>query len=127
MIKNNHIIKNEIKNRINIVLMREPYKYKEFIEKYKNVFFENNEIIYENIILFPFKYSDTQTVLNKFIKIIKINHNKYYNPICKTLWVADIKENYGCELFFDYELQDKFCEEKVFDNEKCTVYKYTKI
>lgn len=135
MVKNNDFtnrdVKRQIKNRINIVLTRKPYKYKEFIEEYKNIFFENSQNdFYENIILIPRKYSDMYTVLNKFIKIIETNQSevyKNYNPICKILWVAKSKENSGCELFFDYELENNFCEEKVFDNDICIVYKYTKL
>ena len=76
---NNHDVKQQFKNRINIVLKREPYKYKEFIEKYKNIVIEDNKTdVYENIILIPRKYSDMYTVLNKFIKIIKTNDNEVY-------------------------------------------------
>jgi hypothetical protein len=36
-----------------------------------------------------------------------------------------MKEEYGCDLFFDYNLEDKFCEKKVFENERCSIFKYS--
>jgi len=35
--------KREFKNRLNIILTKEPHKYKEITETYKNVFFTDNE------------------------------------------------------------------------------------
>ena len=116
-----------LKNRLNIIFTREPNKYKEIAEQYKNVLFTNNENIDENILLFPNKYSDTYDVLDKFFKIFFIGGNEIYKkyvPLCKTIWVTKMKKNYGCDLFFDYNLEDKFCEEKVFENERCSIFKY---
>jgi len=116
-----------LKNRLNIVLTREPKKYKEITEQYKNVLFTNDENIHENILLFPKKYSDTYNVLDKFFKIFCIGGNEIYQkymPLCKTIWVTKMKQDYGCDLFFDYNLEDKFYEEKVFENERCSIFKY---
>jgi dihydrofolate reductase len=119
-----------LKYRLNIVLTREPNKYKKTIETYKNIFFIDNENIDENIILIPNKYTDTYIVLNNFLKKFIISENelcKNYIPLCKILWVTKYKEYCSCDLFFDYELENKFYEEKVFDNTLCTIYKYTKL
>ena len=116
-----------LKNRLNIVLTREPKKYKQITEQYKNVLFTNDENIHENILLFPKKYSDTYNVLDKFFKIFCIGGNEIYQkymPLCKTIWVTKMKQDYGCDLFFDYNLEDKFYEEKVFENERCSIFKY---
>lgn len=122
--------KKPLKNRLNIVLTREPSKYKEIVEKYNNVIFTDNENIHENILLFPYKYNDMYSVLDKFFKIFIVGGNEIYKkfiPICKIIWVTKIKHDYGCDLFFDYNLENNVQEEKVFETEKCTIYKYTKL
>ena len=119
--------KRPLKNRLNIVLTREPGKYKEIVEKYKNVLFTDHENIDENILLFPRKYNDAHPILDKFFKIFCIGGNeiyKKYMPLCKTIWVTKLKQDRGCDLFFDYNLEDNFCEEKVFENERCSIFKY---
>ena len=122
--------KRPLKNRLNIILTKDPQKYKEITETYKNVFFTDNEKIHENILLFPNNYNDIYPVLKKFFKIFIIGGNEIYKkyiPTCKILWVTKIKADYGCDLFFDYNLENEFSEEKVFENENCCVYKYTKL
>lgn len=117
-------------SRLNIVLTKYPSKYKEIFETYKNTVFTDNENIYENILLFPKKYSDIYHVLQNFFTIFFIGENKIvkkYTPLCKVLWVTKVKSDYGCDLFFDYNLENEFSEEKVFENENCCVYKYTKL
>jgi dihydrofolate reductase len=121
--------KRPLKNRLSIVLTREPEKYKEITNKYNNVIFTDDENIYENILLFPKKYSDTYPTLDKFFKLFIIGGNEIYQkyiPLCKILWVTKINSDYGCDLIFDYNLEDNFCEEKVFENNTCEIYKYTK-
>jgi len=119
-----------IKNRLNIVLTKQPSKYKEIIEIYKNAFFNDNEKIHENIFLFPKHYNDMHSVLEYFFKLFIMGGNEVYKkhtPTCKVLWVTKVKSDYGCDLFFDYNLENEFSEEKVFENENCCVYKYTKL
>jgi dihydrofolate reductase len=119
--------KRPLKNRLNIVLTREPSKYQEIVEQYKNVLFTDDENIHENILLFPRKYNDAHPTLDKFFKIFCIGGNeiyKKYMPLCKTIWVTKMKQDHGCDLFFDYQLEDRFREEKVFENERCSIFKY---
>lgn len=118
-----------LKHRLNIVLTREPYKYKEIMDNYKNILFTDNENIHENIILFPNHYRNIYPVLNNFFKTFIIGGNeiyKQYIPLCKTLWVTQMKKDFGCDLFFDYNLENEFIEEKVFENNNCKIFKYTK-
>jgi len=120
--------KRPLKNRLTIVLTREPTKYKEIVELYKNVIFTDDENIHENILLFPDKYNDIYPNLDKFFKIFFIGGNEIYKkyiPLCKTLWVTQLKKDYGCDLFFDYNLENVINEEKVFENNKCNIFKYT--
>ena len=122
--------KRPLKNRLTIVLTREPTKYKELTNQYKNVIFTDDENIYENILLFPKKYNEIYPILHEFFKIFVIGGNEIYKkfiPLCKILWVTKLKHSYGCDLLFDYNLEDKFIEEKVFENDKCDIYKYVVI
>jgi len=122
--------KKPLKNRLNIILTREPNKYKNISNTYKNTIFTDNENIHENILLFPKKYNDIYSVLQKFFNIFFIGGNEIFNkyiPLCKVLWVTKIKSDYGCDLFFDYNLENEFSEEKVFENNEYSVYKYTKL
>lgn len=122
--------KRPLKNRLNIVLTREPENYKDIVDNFKNVLFTNDETIHENIILFPNKYKDIYPVLDDFFKIFIIGGNEIYKtyiPLCKTIWVTQIKEEHGCDLFFDYNLENNFNEEKVFENHEFKIYKYTKL
>ena len=121
--------KKPIKNRLNIILTREPNKYKNISYIYKNILFTDNENIHETILLFPKKYNDVYPVLQKFFNIF-IGGNEIFNkyiPLCRALWVTKIKSDYGCDIFFDYNLENEFAEEKVFENNEYSVYKYTKL
>jgi hypothetical protein len=122
--------KETIKNRLYIVLTREPRNYKEIANTCKKNIFKNDDNINENILLFPKSYSTMYSVLQKFLSIFLIDYNKPYKkyiPLCKILWVAKYKIDYGCDLVFDYDLEKAVSEEKVFENCDCTVYKYTKL
>ena len=122
--------KKPLKNRLNIILTREPNKYKNISNTYKNILFTDNENVDENILLFPKKYNDVYPVLQKFFNIFFIEGNEIFNkyiPLCRVLWVTKIKSDYGCDLFFDYNLENEFAEEKVFENNEYSVYKYTKL
>ena len=118
------------KNRLHIVLTREPRNYKEIANICKKNIFKNDDSINENILLFPKSYSTMYSVLQKFFSIFLIDFNEPYKkhiPVCKILWVTKYKTDYGCDLVFDYDLEKTVSEEKVFENCHCTVYKYTKI
>ena len=117
-------------SRLNIVLTKCPSKYKEIFETYKNTVFTDNEKIHENIFLFPKHYNEMHSVLEYFFKLFIMGENEVYikhTPTCKVLWVTKVKSDYGCDLFFDYNLENEFSEEKVFENNNCCVYKYTKL
>uniref|UniRef100_A0A6C0DGP7 Uncharacterized protein n=1 Tax=viral metagenome TaxID=1070528 RepID=A0A6C0DGP7_9ZZZZ len=131
--KNNDVskynIKPPLKNRLHIVLTRETKKYKEITEQIKYVLFNHDGNISENILLFPKKYNDIYDILNKFLQLffpIRYEISKNYIPLCKTIWVAENKEDSNCDLTFDYQLENMFNEEKVFENNKYKIYKYTK-
>jgi len=119
------------KNCLHIVLTREPHNYKKIAETCKKNIFKNDDNINENILLFPKNYSTMYSVLQKFFSIFVIHYDepyKKYIPLCKSLWVTKYKiDYYGFDLFFDYDLEKSVSEEKVFENCRCSIYKYTKI
>ena len=67
--------KNPQKNRLNIILTREPNNYKKITDSYKNILFTDNENIHESILLFPKKYNDIYPVLEKFFNIFFTSMN----------------------------------------------------
>jgi hypothetical protein len=118
------------KNRLHIVLTRETKKYKEITEQIKYALFNHRENISENLLLFPKNYNDTYNILNKFLQLFFPNRfeisKKYIIPSCKSIWVTENKEESSCDLMFDYQLENMFNEEKVFENNEYKIYKYTK-
>ena len=117
------------KNKLYIVLTREPNKYIDLLNTLKNLLFTDYENINESIIVFPKNYNSINNILT-FFKINVASENKRLynapNPVCKTLWVTKYKNNSGCDVLFDYNLENKFNEEKVFEKEGFEIYKYTK-
>jgi len=112
---------NILKPELFVVMMREPNKYKNFVQKYKNILLNKNT----NIVLFPNRYDNiyyTLKIFNYIFGIIPKNE-----MICKRLWITKMKNNYGCEVYFDYQLENYFNEEKVFENNHSTLYKFTLI
>jgi hypothetical protein len=122
--------KRSYKNKLYIVLTREPNKYIELLNTLKNVLFTDCENINENIIIFPKNYKSINNLINFFKKKSSLSENKRLynapNPVCKTLWVTKYKNNSGCDVLFDYKVENKFNEEKVFEKDEFEIYKYTK-
>lgn len=119
-----------LKSELSIVLTKTPGNYKDIIHSYKNILFTEDNNLNEHILLFPNSYKEIHNILNWFFKLFIFKKNKMYkyrNPICKSIWVTQTNKKYGCELFFDYNLEDKFLEEKVFENDNCKIYKYMKL
>jgi hypothetical protein len=112
---------NILKPELFVVMMREPNKYKNFVQKYKDILFNQST----NIVLFPNRYDNIDYTLKKFNYIFGIIPKN--EIICKKLWITKMKNNYGCEVYFDYQLENYFNEEKVFENNHSTLYKFTLI
>jgi dihydrofolate reductase len=98
-----------LNNRLNIILTNNYDKYSKLYEGYDNIYFVN----YKNIInLINYCYKDKT--------IFIVGGNQIYNlllPYCSTIWLTKIKENYDCDLVFDYDIS-KFKNEVTYeDNE----------
>ena len=112
-----------LKNRVNIVLTNNPtyYSYDEKYIKTHELIFTNNEIIHEEIIQNPNKYNQMYPFLNTNFKIIIIGGKQIYEkyfPLCKTVWVTRIKNNYQCDLVIKYDFEKQFKEHCICAEDK---------
>ena len=95
-----------LKNRLNVVLTSNPNE-----TGLNGVIFTNNCKIYDLILSCREKYLEMYPFLNRDFKIIIIGGKKIYNdfiPICDKVWVTQIKKNYNCDLFLDYDYSKLF-------------------
>jgi dihydrofolate reductase len=116
-----------LKNRLNIVLTSTPHLYE---NKNDNVLFTNNSNIYKVILNNKNKYCEMYEFLNKDFKIFCIGGKTIYNqyiPLCDTIWVTHIKQNYNCDLFIDYDYSKQFTEELYKEDDELKIIKYTRI
>jgi dihydrofolate reductase len=119
-----------LKNRLNIVLTRNPYQYTNNIEsEYGNIFFTNDEKINE------FIHSNREKTLESFpflsinFKIFIIGGKQIYEkyiPLCHTVWVTTIKQNYSCDLFLNYEYNQQFIDELVEEDDELKIVEWKK-
>jgi dihydrofolate reductase len=112
-----------LKNRVNIVLTNNPiyYSYDEKYIKIHELIFTNNEKIYEEILENPNKYNQMYPFLNTNFKIIIIGGKQIYEkyfPLCKTVWVTRIKNNYQCDLVIKYDFENQFKENCICAEDK---------
>ncbi len=99
-------------NRFNIVITNNPEKYSKLYSEYVNIIFVNLE---QAINFIHVGYKDKT--------IFIIGGNQIYNlflPYCSTIWLTQIKENYKCDLFFDYNLTN-FTPTITYDDETMTI------
>jgi dihydrofolate reductase len=86
-----------LKDRLNIVITRNKDKYLKIYEKYNNLLFvDENEIV---------KFLFNNNYKNKKIFIIGgLQVYKLLLPYCSRIWLTKIKQNYDCDLIFDYDI-----------------------
>ena len=106
------------KDRINIVLTRNPQEYNDLSELHNNLFFVKNLGMALRIV--------KQHNLKKtfFIGGIKIFNN--YHNLCDILWVTRIKKNYNCDLKIDFEnLTKNFIKDSIIkETDEYIIEKY---
>ena len=113
-----------LKERYNIVLTNNPEFFEEDAKKYENVHFTKDDeklhaiFTKKDLIFFPQLKSDYKI----FIIGGKMLYEKYI-PMCKTIWVTQIKKNYDCDLFFAHDLED-FQKEVIEENDELKIVKY---
>jgi dihydrofolate reductase len=101
-----------LKNRLNIVLSTKPRGElnPKFCEKFKNVLFMNEEKFLQ-FLKNPELYltKEHKTFLNENYKIYLVGGRQVYNNFCQycsTIWITKIKSDYGCDLFFTYDVSN---------------------
>jgi len=119
-------------DRLNVVLTNAPEKYFNYSIMYSNLLFTDNENIHLDIIRNANEYWFRYIFLNKQFKIFYIGGESVYKkfiPLCKTVWVTKIKENYKCDLFFTHDLDhdENFTHNEVINTELFDIIKYTQI
>ena len=126
-----------LKDRLNIVLTSRYDHYNELYKGSKeNVIFTDNQYYYHQILNCPDIYTNKYKYLNnnidKQLSIFIIGGKQVYTrylPICSTVWVSQLKNDYSCDLFLnDYAiiLEDPLMYSKTIYKEYdlFTIYKY---
>lgn len=115
-----------LKNRLNIVLTSLPHLHLDE----KNVLFTDNNNLYQDILNNKNKYCEMYEFLDKNYKIFFIGGKTIYDqyiPLCNTIWVTYIKQNYDCDLLMDYDYSKEFTEELYKEDDEVKIVKYTRI
>lgn len=119
-----------LKNRLNIVLTKNPSIFTNNIElECNNIFFTNNEKINEFIESNREKTIKQYPFLSSNFKIFIIGGKQIYDkyiPLCDTVWVTTIKNNYNCDLFLNYQYKQQFKDELVEEDNELNIVKWTK-
>jgi dihydrofolate reductase len=108
-----------LKNRLNIVLTRQVIVEKQI----DNLLFTNElELDREKLLAdYPFLKLD--------FKIFIIGGNQIYEkyiPLCHTVWLTQIKENYSCDLIFDEKLLNPFQIKQIeYEDDELCIMKYS--
>lgn len=124
-------IKNRpLKNRLNIVLTNNPeLYYNELYTHASNVIFTSDKNIYDSILNDREKYCNKYKVLHENFKIFFIGGKTIYEqfiPLCEKIWVTKIKNNYDCDLVFNYDYSKKFNENTFHEDEELIITLYSK-
>ena len=117
-----------LKNRLNIVLTSTPHLHLKENEG-GNVLFTDN-IMYNDILNNKNKYCEMYEFLDKNFKIFFIGGKTIYDqyiPLCNTIWVTYIKQNYDCDLLMEYDYSKEFTEEIYKEDDELKIVKYTRI
>ena len=120
-----------LKDRLNVVITKTPTVYSKYGSQYSNIIFTDNENIHLDIIRNSNEYANRFYFLNKHFKIFYIGGEQIYNkfiPLCSTVWITQIKDNYNCDLFFsrDMENDHNFISHCAKTNLQFDIIKYTK-
>ena len=70
------------------------------------------------------------SILQENYKIFIIGGKQIYEkfiPLCKYIWITQLKHNYLCDLFINYDYSNNFQKEIIDENEEFIIYKYTNL
>jgi dihydrofolate reductase len=115
-----------LKNRLNIVLTNHPNL---FLNEDKtnvttDVIFTNNINIHASILNNRETYCRLYPALSRDFKIYIIGGKQIYEhfiPLCETIWVTRIKKSFSCDLIFDINLENRFKEVLVEEDEEMKI------
>ena len=97
------------------------------INEDSNVLFTSNEKIYETIMENRSEYNETYKYLITDFKIYCIGGKCIYEkyiPLCDTIWVTNLKQEYECDLFFDYDYSKDYDMELYEETEELSIIRY---
>lgn len=117
-----------LKNRLNIVLTSVPDIFAS--NESNNLLFTNNDLIHEDIFENKERYINMCPSLSSDFKIYIIGGKQIYEkyiPLCQTVLVTRLKQNYSCDLFFNYDYKKEFKEEVYDEDDSLTIIKYSKL
>ena len=126
-----------LKNRLNIVLTYNPELYMfnnincstSYAKKFDNVIFTNNNNIHQLILEDREKYCRMYPSLSRDFKIFFIGGKTVYEqfiPLCNTVWVTQIKGDYACDLFIDYDYSKEFKETILEEDDELIITEYSR-
>lgn len=120
-----------LKNRLNIVLTSKPEEFKSDILSGlpSNQIVTNNDKIHEYILNNREKYFKSYPFLKYDFKIFFIGGKQIYEQfisLCDRVWVTQIKKDYSCDLFLDYDYSLDFKEELIEEDDELKIVKYEK-
>lgn len=127
-----------LKNRLNIVLTSNPELYMfeninsstSYANKFDNVIFTNNHNINKLILEDREKYCRMYPSLSRDFKIFFIGGKTVYEqfiPLCNKVWVTQIKSDYSCDLFIDYDYSKEFKDVILEEDDELVITEYSRI
>jgi len=122
--------KRPLRDRLNIILTSNPNDTIFDEEKdLSNLIITNNDEIYNSILNYREKWLKSYSFLNRNFIIFFVGGKKIYEkfiPLCERVWVTQIKKDYSCDLFLDYDYSNQFKEELIEEDEELKILKYEK-
>ena len=121
-----------LKDRLNIVLSRTSSLYMNDSENicHPNLIFTDDDTVNFNVHQNREKLMETYPFLSRNFKIFIIGGKQIYEKyisLCSTVWVTTIKQNYSCDLFFNYDYKQQFKDELVEEDDELKIVEWKKI
>lgn len=116
-------------NRLNIILTTNPDDsvFKNTNDKF--VIVTSDNLIGNLILQNKDKWIHSYPYLSNDFKIFFIGGKKIYEQFimcCDTVWVTQIKKDYQCDLFFNFDYSKEFEKEIIDSDNELTIIKYKK-
>jgi len=115
-----------LKNRLNIVLTKNPEQHNNSNSDKNNLLFTNDTKIYEFILNNREKYLNMYPFLSSNFKIFIIGGKNVYEQfisLCDKVWVTTIKKTYSCDLIMENNILNGFKEIKIIDEDDDLIIK----